>query len=522
MPVSRGRKRTKKSTESVRPSDTPALLPVPDSCSCPACSGEDFDPQGLVDELTADAADLLKIEDPLEAEMFGALVVSIGDLVDEGFEETMVSGLLPALETRASAEVLAMLLAIGAVVEDPIREATSAATERLLAAGVAKPGWAAELDEPVTVGECWHLSDQIGIASVLACTFHRAGRSHGILLSVDHLRGGGASQISLVDADQFSDMLEEICAEGREDGVELAMQSLDPADFRERVDNALTIRAVLDRDDADIDPYPEALGDSGDDEDDLPNYWASAALLRVRMTALPSPPHHTAATPLAGPSPREMLAQLAQAGGNGFDMASFGKKAATLPPKRKKGDGPAPVYQIKVGLRGAKPPIWRRLEVPANISLARLHRVIQAAFGWTDSHLHAFETPYGDFGVADPGIGHRAEAPVSLEQVAHAEKSKIRYTYDFGDNWEHEITVEKILPRQKKTSYPRCTGGRRAAPPEDCGGIYGYADLMDVLANPDHPEHQEHLEWLGLNSPAKFDPAAFDVQTVNHDLTEIL
>jgi hypothetical protein len=520
MPVSRGHQRTKKSTASSRPFDAPALFSVPDSCSCPACSG-DIDPQGLVDQLMADAADLLRIADPLEAEILGAAVVSIGDLVDEGFEEAMVAGLLPALEARASTEVLAMLLAISAVVEDPLRKAVSAAAERLLVAGAAKPGWAAELDEPVTVGECWHLGDPIGIASVLACTFHRAGRSHGVIISVDHLGGGGASEIGLVDADQFSEMLEEICAEGREGGVELAMEPLDPADFRGRVDNALDTRAALDRDAVEFDPYSEALGDAVDGDDDFPNYGALAALLRARMQALPSPSHDNAAPTLAGPSPLQLLTQLARAEGSGLNLAWLGRPSATLPPKRKKSDGPAPIYQIKVGLRGAKPPIWRRLEVPANIGLARLHRVIQAAFDWTDSHLHAFETPYGDFGVADPELGHRAESPVSLEQVAPAEKSKIRYTYDFGDNWEHEIVVEKILPREKKTSYPRCTGGRRAAPPEDCGGIYGYTDLLEVLADPDHPEHEAQLEWLGLDSPAEFNPAAFDVQNVNHNLTDL-
>ncbi|MEK8109127.1 plasmid pRiA4b ORF-3 family protein [Micromonospora sp. M12] len=114
------------------------------------------------------------------------------------------------------------------------------------------------------------------------------------------------------------------------------------------------------------------------------------------------------------------------------------------------------------GSAGAKPPIWRRLELPADTSLADLHHIIQVAFGWHDSHLHVFETAYGDFGVADRELGHRAEAPVTLEQVASGVGDRLRYTYDFGDDWAHDIVVEHVLPRQP-IAYPRCTGGRRAA-----------------------------------------------------------
>ena len=177
-----------------------------------------------------------------------------------------------------------------------------------------------------------------------------------------------------------------------------------------------------------------------------------------------------------------------------------------LPAKRKKSDPPAPVYQIKVGLRGAKPPIWRRLEVPADISLARLHSVIQIAFGWGNSHLHVFETPYGSFGTADADLGHRSDAEVSLEQVAPAVKSKLRYTYDFGDDWDHDILVEKVLDPDGTAPLPRCTGGRRAAPPDDCGGIWGYAELVEILSDPADPEHQDRLEWLGLDDAADSTP----------------
>jgi Plasmid pRiA4b ORF-3-like protein len=145
--------------------------------------------------------------------------------------------------------------------------------------------------------------------------------------------------------------------------------------------------------------------------------------------------------------------------------------AAGLPAKRGRSAGPAPIFQIKVGLRGAKPPIWRRLEVPADISLAGLHTVVQIAFGWDDSHRHVFQTPFGDYGIPDAQLGHCSEASVSLHQIAPKAGSKICYIYDFGDDWQHDIVVEKILDRDPTATYPRCTGGRRAAPPDDGGGI---------------------------------------------------
>ena len=125
------------------------------------------------------------------------------------------------------------------------------------------------------------------------------------------------------------------------------------------------------------------------------------------------------------------------------------------------------------------------------------------------------------FGRADRELGHRAETPVTLEQVAAQAADKIRYTYDFGDDWVHEIVVEKILDRDPVLDYPCCTGGRRAAPPDDCGGIWGYDELVEVLADPDHPEHKERLEWLGLDDASQFDPAAFDLDEVNRALAKL-
>jgi hypothetical protein len=468
-------------------------------CDCPACTGADFDPRQLIDQLIADGADLLDAEDPLEAEVIGAAFVSIGMLAGPDFEEALVNGFVPEFEAHASPQALAMLLAVGSVAPDRAGKAASVAVDRLVQAGIARPRWASELDEPVTVTDCQRLHDPQDTASVLACSFHRAGRSHTMVVSVDHLDCGAASDVLLLDAGRLAEVVETMRSSGL-----ATVAALDAAEFRWQVEKALDARAVHDSEDLPDEDVIEPLGD-----EDGPGYPALALVVRARMNALPLsgkplPPHEE-----SGP-----LIELPV-------WAQPGRRTAVtrLPKKRMKSDGPAPVYQIKVGLRGAKPPIWRRLEVPADISLARLHDVIQVAFDWDDSHLHVFETPYGSFGRADRELGHRAETPVTLEQVAPEVNSKISYMYDFGDNWDHDILVEKVLDRDQTVAYPRCTGGRRAAPPEDCGGIWGYAGLVETLGDPDHPEHQEMLEWLGLDDPSEFTPERFDAAAVTQALS---
>lgn len=132
--------------------------------------------------------------------------------------------------------------------------------------------------------------------------------------------------------------------------------------------------------------------------------------------------------------------------------------------------------------------------------------------------MHVFTTPYGEFGIADAELGHQAAAPVTLEQVAPAPRSKITYTYDFGDDWEHGIVVEKVLEPARSATPPRCIGGRRAAPPDDCGGMWGYAELEEILGDPAHPEHEDRLDWLGLDAADEFDPASFDPDGVTSRL----
>jgi len=179
---------------------------------------------------------------------------------------------------------------------------------------------------------------------------------------------------------------------------------------------------------------------------------------------------------------------------------------------------PATVYEMKITLRGIKPPIWRRVQVK-DCSLAGLHDVIQTCMGWHDGHLHEFEVAgerYGDpsqwagdsFGDEEE-VGN--EKKFKLGQLVDQGVKKLRYVYDMGDNWEHDVQIEKVLPAEPGVDYPRCVAGKRAGPPEDCGGQWGYGDFLKAVQDPKHPEHEEMLEWVG----GEFDPEAFDCEAVN-------
>lgn len=179
------------------------------------------------------------------------------------------------------------------------------------------------------------------------------------------------------------------------------------------------------------------------------------------------------------------------------------------------------IYQLKVTLLGTNPPIWRRLLVPADITLAQLHNVLQIAMGWDDGHMHEFRSGQRRFGrpePADPFIsGPRVESErtVRLSAVLQRVGAKMIYTYDLGDNWEHSILLEKRLSPEPLATYPICTDGQLACPPEDCGGILGYYDLLDGLADSSHPRHEELCDWIG----GEFHPEAFSIKKVNRILS---
>lgn len=174
------------------------------------------------------------------------------------------------------------------------------------------------------------------------------------------------------------------------------------------------------------------------------------------------------------------------------------------------------VYQLKVTLKGSKPPIWRRIQVRGSTTLARLHRILQIVMGWEEAHLHQFIVDGIYYGEPDPDwdLDIKSERRVRLEQIVSAVKDRFIYEYDFGDSWEHIIVVEKILPAEAGQRYPRCLTGRRACPPEDVGGVWGYLYFLEAISDAQHPEHEAMLEWVEDD----FDPEAFDQEAVNRQL----
>jgi hypothetical protein len=178
------------------------------------------------------------------------------------------------------------------------------------------------------------------------------------------------------------------------------------------------------------------------------------------------------------------------------------------------------VYQFKMVLEGIEPEIWRRVQVPESYSFWDFHVAIQDAMGWEDCHLHEFtltnpKTQQQEFiGIPDDeGWGGRQILPgwdLKIADYFSDQNTTAHYDYDFGDGWEHKIILEEILPLEGGEKYPKCLDGKRACPPEDCGGIWGYEELILIFKEPNHPDYQEKLQWLGK----KFNAEAFKPELV--------
>jgi hypothetical protein len=180
------------------------------------------------------------------------------------------------------------------------------------------------------------------------------------------------------------------------------------------------------------------------------------------------------------------------------------------------------IVTLKITLLRAKPPIWRRLEAPASYHLGELHSTLNAAMGWLDSHLHMFDVEGRQYSISDDDIWIDADAPlpeesVTLANLARDGVERFGYWYDFGDSWHHDVFIEKTGPAEAGVFYPRCVAGRRACPPEDCGGLWGFAEFKAVMADLHHPEHDELKEWYG----GEFDPAAFNAEDVSTLLRKV-
>lgn len=177
------------------------------------------------------------------------------------------------------------------------------------------------------------------------------------------------------------------------------------------------------------------------------------------------------------------------------------------------------VYQIKVVLLEMDPPIWRRFVVPSSVTLHRLHLILQDVMGWTNSHLYRFQIGAKEYAEPHPDnefneLDFKNSRRTKLGRLVTKKGSTFLYEYDFGDSWLHELVVEDILEHKPNIRYPACLAGERACPPEDCGGIYGYAELLEVISDPEHEEYPDTITWLG----GRFDPEVFDLKTVNNKL----
>jgi hypothetical protein len=182
--------------------------------------------------------------------------------------------------------------------------------------------------------------------------------------------------------------------------------------------------------------------------------------------------------------------------------------------------------QIRIELRRISPRIWRRVLVPADCTLGRLHAVIQAAMGWSDDHLHEFVVDGTTYGGSNPDFpdendGGLDEESVTLAGLGLRTGRRLYYEYDFGDSWEHVITVQRLIAPAPKgwKGVPRCIAGARACPPEDCGGFMGYSHVLEILATSDREldeDDRTFKEWLGT-----FDPERFDLESVNRRLASV-
>lgn len=197
------------------------------------------------------------------------------------------------------------------------------------------------------------------------------------------------------------------------------------------------------------------------------------------------------------------------------------------------------ILQLKITLSNINPPVWRRILIPDNFTFWQFHSAIQDVFIWSNGHLHRFyvgriwdlysdkieiPNPYEEEEDSwSPDFDHPSipkhgkkylETITLLSQFLQKPKDKVGYVYDYGDDWQHRILLEKVLEYDPKQKYPQIIAGKRACPPEDCGGPWGYKNLIEILTNPKHKEHQDTVDWLYLDSAYDFDPEVFDLAEI--------
>jgi hypothetical protein len=406
--------------------------------------------------------------DQVEAEVCGAEFVAElrRAAPDEAGVDEVLSDVLEHLIEYENPEALAMARVMAAVGPPDVRAIAAETANRMVAGGRTDQPWSADLGRPAR-GPCFGYADIYGEQRSIVVAFSYSRKKHFVVVLIDYLLGGGIKDCYLAD---YTSKLRDDSRKG-DAGPEVRFSDLDATTAREILEEALS------RDPCPIEP------------DQIRNVENYIDLVRARVELLP--------------------------------QRSTGAGARSPGAQRKRPSAARNVHRLKVTLRGTKPPIWRRFEVPSDITLARLHTVIQLGFGWQDCHLWVFETPAGRYGSYDPELEISSATSKKLSAVADWPADKIRYEYDFGDSWEHDVVVEAVQPAEPGVAYPRCTAGKRAGPPEDSGGVWGYYDLLNTLANPRHENHAQTLSWLCIESAAEFNPDRFDLDAANTALARI-
>ena len=400
----------------------------------------------------------------LDAELFGFDFLAEFTRAADGAD---ISGPLGALIDDAGSlggpSALAMTRVMAHLGPPDLHGAANAAANRIAATGVKDRPWVRKL-VPATWVDARGYVDPTGTQQTIATAFDLAGRTHVVMVLIDHQLGGGIKDCWVTDD------VHRLFSQLRLGAIGAGMPHLSYS-FRECFD---ILRAAVASPTCPADP------------DQIEDVASFLPLLLRRMMDLGE---LTAAT------------EVVESKANPVHRKPVRAKRTT-----------DTIHRLKVTLRGTTPPIWRRLEVASTATLAELSDVIQAAFGWSGEHLHRLETAQDHF---EDEKGPHDERARTLGSVATRTGSKLTYTYDFGDDWRHLIVVESIGPRDVNARYPRAVAGRQAAPPEDCGGPGGYYQLLSVLADPEHDDFDETLEWLGIEEADEWDANKFDVDELN-------
>lgn len=473
----------------------------------------DLDPLELMEPIYADLErGIGKSRSPLEveggiAEFLAMTTQMITAGVPSGEGDTALAGFLGALievaRRQATPQALAVLRALSLLPGTPAVEAAGAAAADLADSGIADRAWVAKLGQlrPTTCLRYGHVD---GSQESLLAGFSYGSAEHAVAVLIDHDLGGGIKDCWVTD--QPATARQQIL-------TTMAFDPLVEAGPIDWVRAEKILSAALSK--------PVCAVDDSQVSDTAVNI----AVLRRRVAVLGGESWHPAGLRARPPRPPSA----GQASLFGSPESTGVPTGVTRQPAARKtaeaGTGQSgAALQLKVTLAGSKPPIWRRLTMPESITLARLHELIQIAFGWTDSHLHLFEIDGEEYGPSTEGMESRSER-VRLSRLVTV-GDRFSYLYDFGDDWRHTVEVEKRLPPGTAHRGVRCVAGRRAGPPEDCGGVYGYQDLLHVIADPERAD-AELLSWaaeaLGTTVAQlpTYDPALFDLAGINATLLEL-